>query len=58
MSEILGTQRENITTDALKDTEWRKEQITAINTLEGVLRNGEVIFSTAKADEEGDEYEV
>lgn len=54
MSEILGVQRDDATTDASKDIKLRKEQVTTANVLKGVLRDGEVIFSIAETNREED----
>lgn len=52
MSEILGVQRGDATTNASKNIKLRKEQVTTANVLKGVLRDGEVIFSTAETNQE------
>lgn len=44
MNNVLRAQRDDIAVDASKGIEWRKEQITVTNVLEGVLRDGEVII--------------
>lgn len=56
MSEILEIQRDDVSTDTSKGIKWREEQMTVTNVLKGVLRNGEVIFSTAKT--KGGEHEI